>query len=302
MKRIVFYLTLAIKFICISAQGQIASKESFKEINDLLYANKSEIKNDSLQRLNLILPSKDNDFPLLIWIGGGAWSYVNRDMEMDLGRKVAAKGIAFASVGHRLSSAVWKDSTLRNGIKHPEHIKDVASAFKWLYERASEFGYSQDKIFVGGFSSGGHLTALLGMDSTYLSAVGLSPSNMRGMIPIAGAYDIVNYYEVFLNSQTSSSMADTHVKAVFGETKDDFLKASPTQHTKKLSIPILLISEETTYEYTKLFEDKLRAIDYKDFQTLHIHRIGHGELWKHLSYDEESMYRDFIISFIKMNS
>ena len=284
------------------SNGQITSGKSFKETYDILYVEESKIENDSLQRLNIILPVGNKDYPLLIWIGGGAWSYVNRNMEMDLGRKFAENEIAFASIGHRLGPAIWKDSTLNHGVRHPAHIKDVASALKWLYDNASDFGYNQDKIFVGGFSSGAHLTALLAMDSSYLKDVGLSPDKIKGIIPIAGAYDILNYYKVFLNSETGSSMAETHVKAVFGETGKDFIAASPTEYIADLAIPMLLISENNTYNYTKIFEDKIRATEYRDFQVLHIHHMGHGELWKHLSYDENSIYRDFIVHFIRTNS
>lgn len=295
-------LTALLGLLSNCLNGQIASKKSFKEISGILYAEESKIENGSLQRLNIILPVDSKDYTLLMWIGGGAWSYVNRDMEMDLGRKFAAEGIAFASIGHRLSPAIWRDTTLKEGVRHPEHIKDVAAAFKWLYDNASNFGYRPDRIFVGGYSSGAHLTTLLGMDDTYLKEVGLSPEKIRGIIPIAGAYDILSYYKVFLNSETNSSMADTHVKAVFGETEKDFIRASPTEYISNLSVPMLLISENNTYNYTKIFEDKIRAAEYRNFQVLHIHRMGHGELWKHLSYDENSIYRNFIINFIKTNS
>jgi hypothetical protein len=279
--------------------GQTLSGKSFKEANDILYVEKSKIENDSLQRLNIILPVGSKDYPLLIWIGGGAWSYVNRNMEMDLGRKFAEKEIAFASIGHRLSSAIWKDTTLSHGVRHPAHIRDVAAAFKWLYDNASNFEYRKDRIFVGGFSSGAHLAALLAMDGSYLKEVGLSPDKIKGIIPIAGAYDILNYYNVFLNSETNNAMADTHVKAVFGETENDFIAASPTSFINNLSTPMLLLSENNTYNYTKIFEDKIRATSYRNFQVIHVHRMGHGELWKHLSYDENSIYRDFIVNFIK---
>jgi len=279
--------------------GQITYGKSLKETNDILYVEGSKIENDSLQRLNIILPVGSSDYPLLIWIGGGAWSYVNRNMEMDLGRKFAEQQIAFASIGHRLSSAIWKDSTLTHGVRHPEHIKDVAAAFKWLYDHASNFGYSQNLIFVGGFSSGAHLTALHAMDKSYLKEVGLSTDKIKGIIPIAGAYDILDYYKVFLNSESNSSMADTHVKAVFGETEHDFIAASPTEYINNLSTPMLLLSENNTYNYTKIFEDKIRTTKYRNFQVIHIHRMGHGELWRDLSYDENSVYRDFIVNFIK---
>ena len=111
------------------SNGQITSGKSFKEINDILYVEGSKIENDSLQRLNIILPVGSRDYPLLIWIGGGAWSYVNRNMEMDLGRKFAEKEIAFASIGHRLSPAIWKDSVLNRGVRHPDHIKGLRQHF-----------------------------------------------------------------------------------------------------------------------------------------------------------------------------
>ncbi len=98
--------------------------------SDLLYADETSPEDDSLQRLNLALPKGKAKVPLLIWIGGGAWSYVDRNLEMDLAKQLAQAGIAVASVGHRLSPAVWRDSSLTTGIQHPDHAKDIASAFK----------------------------------------------------------------------------------------------------------------------------------------------------------------------------
>lgn len=268
---------------------------AIEEINDLRYVEGEN--SDSLQMLNLVLPSKLDSFPLLIWIGGGAWSYGDRNMEMGIARKFAEKGIAVASVGHRLSPAIWKDSTLNTGIQHPKHIEDIAAAFSWLYDHASEYGYDKNNIFVGGYSSGGHLAALLSLDKQYLEKFGLSMKNIKGVIPIAGAYDISNYHQAFLNG-SRKELADLHVKAVFGDTEEDFSAASPTSFLDQISVPILLISENNSFNYTKIFEDKIRETDFRDFQVLHVHRLGHAGLWKNLAADN-SVYRDFIIGFIK---
>lgn len=300
MNRILTSIIAACLIIHISS-CQETPQSTAKEFNNIRYLNDSNVKNDSLQRLNLVLPAEVSDSPLLIWVGGGAWSYVDHHMEMDLGRKIAAQGIAFATVGHRLSSATWKDPTLTSGIKHPEHMKDLASAFQWLYENASVYGYDKENIFVGGFSSGAHLIALLSMDSTYLNNVGLSPSNIKGVIPISGAYDIQNYFEVFLTSETNSSMAETHVKAVFGETKEDFLQASPTEYISNFTLPMLLMADGDIDGYTKLFEEKLLSSDFRNFQAVYVHDMGHSDLWKNLSYTENSVYRNLITGFIKTN-
>ena len=270
-----------------------------KEINNILYVEKSNVEEDTLQRLNLVLPEKILNAPIVIWIGGGAWSYVNRNMEMDLGRRFAKEGIAFASIGHRLSAATWKIPTQTSGVKHPAHVKDLALAFKWIYDHASTYGYSREKIYVGGFSSGAHLTALLAMDPRYLGEMGLPGNTIKGIGPIAGAYDILDYYNAFLNSKEHSAMAETHVKAVFGETEKDMVDASPTSYIDGFKIPMLLISENSTYGYTTLFEDKLRNSGYRNFQVLHLNAMGHGELWRNLSYEDKSIYRDYIVSFVK---
>lgn len=291
-------LTLIFLFLGTTSYGQNSRYGEFVEINDLSYY--SGLDASHYHKLNLVIPKGKNNFPLLLWIGGGAWSYVDRNMEMDLARKFAREGVAVASVGHRLSPAVWKDSSLTTGIKHPEHIKDIARAFKWLYDNASKYGYSQTNIFVGGFSSGGHLTALLAMDDQYLKNVGCSWQQIRGIIPVAGTYDIPHYYEVL--SEGNLKLADDHVKGVFGNTLEEFLDASPTSYIKRLKVPMLLISDKSTYKYTTFFEDKVRESGFKNFEVIHIQELGHGPLWKNLSFEEQSKYRDRIVAFINTHT
>jgi hypothetical protein len=288
------FLLSSLNFACAQSTNEV----SLKEISNLSYLPEKEIEVDSLQQLNLVLPQGIESPPLFIWIGGGAWAYVNRHMEMDFARKVAKEGIAVASVGHRLSPSLWRDSTRSEGIEHPAHIKDVARAFNWLYEKADTYGYDKDRIFIGGFSSGAHLSALLSMDNRYLKELGLSQDNIKGFIPVSGGYDIVDYYNVFLNG-SNPSMAELHVQAVFGDTEADLIDASPISYLKNMKVPMLMFSENMTYNYTKIFEDALRETEFRDFEVIHVHKLGHAGLWRNLSFEEKSPYRDMIIHFIK---
>jgi len=213
-------------------------------------------------------------------------------------RRIAEEGIAVASVGHRLSPATWQNPDLDKGIQHPKHIEDIAAALKWLVDHATQYGYDQNQLYIGGFSSGAHLAALLCMDDQYLAKHGLSPNLIKGVIPIGGAYDINNYYDVFLNG-SRKELAELHVQAVFGESSEQMYQASPTSYVSKLSTPMLLISENNTYNYASIFEEKIKQTDFKELEVLHIRDMGHGELWRHLSNDEKSSYRMKIIQFIK---
>lgn len=291
-------ISIALFHISIASFCQGKDGYDIVEHNDLSYLSEELVSDDNLQKLNLILPVKNDNFPLLIWIGGGAWSYVDRNQEMDLARKFAKKGIGVASVGHRLSPAIWKDSTLNSGIQHPKHIEDVAASVTWLNDNAAKYGYDKDNIFIGGFSSGGHLSALICLDSTYLNKVGLSTSIFKGVIPISGAYDIIDYHEVLLNGGRPE-LAKLHVEAVFGSTVEGFKKASPSTYLDNLSTPMLLVCDNDLYNYTKFFEDRIRETEFRDVQVVYSYNLSHGGLWRDMSFSEKSMYREIIINFIE---
>ena len=276
--------------------GQTKIKYKVSEIKNIDYLEGKSI--DTIQKLNLVVPKGINDFPLLIWIGGGAWSYVDRNVEMDLAKKFAGEGIAVASVGHRLSAAKWRDSSKSTGVQHPEHIKDLAASIKWLHNNAAEYGYSTEKFFVGGFSSGAHLAALIGLDETYLKEVGFSMNVIKGMIPISGTYDIMNYHEVFANGD-NPELAELHVEAVFGNTEEAFLNASPTSYLDNLGTPMLLIADNAIERYTRFFEKELKKTDFKKYKIIYVPDLNHAELWRNISFDDSSNYRKEIVDFIK---
>lgn len=296
MKRLSIFSIILLALFSTSF-AQTDTKRKTKEFVDLRYLDESQVEVDSLQRLNLVLPVGKEDFPILIWIGGGAWSYVDRYMEMDLSRTFAEAGIAVASVGHRLSPAIWKDPKMNKGIQHPKHVEDIAAAIKWIYDHAQTYGYSTDKIFLGGFSSGAHLAALICLDESYLKKVGLSKNLIKGVIPVSGAYDIENYHEAFLNS-SRPHLAEQHVEAVFGETKKERILASPTHYLENLSVPMLLIADTGIAHYTRLFEDRIRETSFRDMEVIYAYNLSHVELWKDISSGENSAYRAFIHRFI----
>lgn len=262
-------------------------------MEDLRYTEGNEEKHN----LDLYLPAGVENAPVLIWIHGGAWAFGDRKKEKELASQFVRKGIVVAVISYRLSPALWADPKFDQGIQHPEHIQDVAQAFKWVHQQATRYGYSQSRIFVSGYSSGGHLAALLASDGHYLDDVGLSTSNIRGVIPIAGAYDILSYYQTHYKFN-SPKMAEQHVKAVFGYNEEDLVDASPTQYVEKLKTPMLLISESQSYKYTKIYEDALKSANVKNITYLHVREFNHKEFYARLAKDSTSKYRDQIIDFI----
>ncbi len=290
----IFFLFISLNLAC----AQNRPSYEIIETSDISYLVENEIQDENLQKFNLVIPKGVDNPPLFIWIGGGAWAFVNRHQEMNFARKMAKEGFAVASLGHRLSPGVWRDPSLTTGVKHPTHISDVAQAFKWLYEKADSYGYNPDQIFIGGFSSGAHLSTLLSMDTRYLEKLGLSQDHIKGVIPVGGGYDIVAYREVFVNGP-NPAMAVQHVDAVFGDTKDAHIDASPTSYLDNLKVPMLIFSEDMTYNYTKIFEDAMRGTDFRDFEVVHVHTLDHAGLWRNISNEKNSRYRNMMVDFMR---
>ncbi|WNJ17919.1 alpha/beta hydrolase [Pontibacter sp. G13] len=298
-KRWVAYLWMLILPFMGWAQTQPEVKTySLAETPNVPYYPEDSELASNLTQVNFLIPEGVDNPPVFLWIGGGAWAYVNRHQEMALCRKIAERGIAVVSIGHRLSPALIWEPKRETGIKHPEHVKDVAKAFKFVKDHAADYGYNPDQMFIGGFSSGAHLSTLLAMDKRYLEAEGLSQDDIRGIIPVGGGYDIPHYRVELIKEDPSYET--NHINPVFGDTHEEHVDASPVTYIDDFKVPMLMVSENSTYVYSVVFEQLLREIGYTNFQVLNAHDQDHGSLWRHLSNAENSMYREYILDFIRV--
>lgn len=281
-----------------TVRAQDKSPYATREILNLPYVADGE----ELQQLNLVLPQGTDSLPpLLLWLGGGAWAFVDKDQEMPLARLIAAEGIAVASVGHRLSSGAWRDPDLpQTGAQHPAHIEDAAAAFHWLRTHAAEHGYDPARIFVGGYSCGAHLAALLGSDPRYLAEYGYELADIRGLFPIAGAYDIPHYHEFFATHEDPDTrrLAELHVEGVFGSDPAVWREASPSEYLDQVVAPMLLVSDGALFPYTQVYEARIRASSYRKATIYHVLDLNHGQLWRDLAHNARSRHRSVLVDFI----
>lgn len=229
-----------------------ALAQEVSETLDIVYHQGDDFS-DEKHRLDLYVPTDQPVIATMLWIHGGAWAFGDRKADAALARAFAADGVAVASISYRLSRGDWRGEDFPStGVQHPEHIKDVARAFAWLHENAGQFGLDQDRLFVSGFSAGGHLSALLAMDDRYLNAHGLSRSDIRAALPVAGGYDLDAYY-IAIEAGMGEETAIGHVLGVFGP-RDGLADASPITYLSDATIPMLVLTEGQTAEYTRTFE------------------------------------------------
>lgn len=170
-------------------------------------------------KLDLFLPKGQTDFPVLVFIHGGAWVSGDRRLYTSVGRVFAKNGVGTAVISYRLSPAV----------QHPAHIEDCARAFAWVRNNIAARGGRTDQIFVSGQSAGGHLTALLCTNEKYLEEQNCSLADIRGAIPISGIFEF------------RSGRYDR----VIGEGPEAAESASPIRHLSDRCPPFLVLYAES---------------------------------------------------------
>ena len=256
-----------------------------------------ELADADKHKLDIYLPEGLEEFPTVLWIHGGAWVVGGRKQEEQLARRFAERGIGMVAISYRLSPGIWMDPSLDSGIEHPSHIQDCVQALKWMIEHGEEYGIQTDKLIASGYSAGAHLSALMAADPTYLKEVGLSTDNLLGAVPVAGAYDMIAYYEDHLR-ESGKEMADGHVLGVFGDL-DRVQSGSPTKYIGQTQTPMLVVSETDTHGYTQVYEKMIEAAQVDHIEFYHDRKLTHQTLYKSLSSTENSPTRDIIIAYIQ---
>lgn len=130
-----------------SAQLQSTSPKSYR---DLAYVPDGHER----QKLDLYLPLEGENFPLIIWIHGGAFRMGSKEgNEHDpLPFDYLAQGYALASINYRLSQhAIF-----------PAQIEDCQAAVRYLRAHAAQYNLDPARFVAWGPSAGGHLAAMLG--------------------------------------------------------------------------------------------------------------------------------------------
>ena len=183
---------------------------------DLAY-NPAKDADPVKHKLDLYVPKGAKDYPVMVFVHGGAWKSGNKDLYAPLGENFASQGIGTAIINYRLSGG-------NRTTKHPDHIQDVAKAFAWVKENCGKYGGNKDKLFVSGHSAGGHLVALLAMDESYLKAEKCSASDIRGVVAVSGVYTI----------------SPVVLSGIFGKDEEVCKSASPVTYVKGKHPPFLI--------------------------------------------------------------
>ena len=122
----------------------------------------------------------DSSGPVLVFIHGGYWQMRAKETFSFLAAGPLAHGIHTAFIGYTLAP----EKPLA-GI-----VSEVRSAIAWLAARVADFGGDPTRIYLSGWSAGGHLTAMT-----------LDEPAVKGGLAISGIYDLEPMRLCYINDK-----------------------------------------------------------------------------------------------------
>lgn len=173
----IFLCVIILQTIGVFSLAADPGKETYRIVRNIIYHQEDTIN----CRLDLYLPEAANDYMTLIWFHGGSLKEGSRT-KIDasaIGNGIGSEGIAAVIVDYRL----YPDA------QFPDFLLDAAASVSWVLEHIEDYGGDPDKVFVGGHSAGGYITAMLAMDHSYLDSFSKNPGDVCGYIPVSGQMD-----------------------------------------------------------------------------------------------------------------
>lgn len=228
--------------------------------------------------LDLYLPEGASGFPTLIWFHGGGLTVGDKagEMEVDIARSLAARGVAVAMVNYRLSRQV----------NFPAYVEDAAASVAWVLEHIEGYRGDRDRVFVSGHSAGGYLAAMVGIDPRYLAAHGHEPNDLAGFAPISG------------QMVTHATIREERGLPSDRPIVDD---AAPVHHVRRDAPPFLAIAgsddRPARMEENSYFVAALKAVGHVDASYLEFEGRDHGTIIAGIPEDDDPVGRalmDFI--------
>lgn len=164
----IFFLSLTITLH--SQPTEYELKENIHYYSDSI--NQSDKYINERCVLDVYYPKNIKNFSVIVWFHGGGLKGGNKEIP----EAFKNKGVGVVAVNYRLSPKV----------KSPKYIEDAAAAVAWVFKNITKFGGDTSLIFVTGYSAGGYLALMIGLDKSWLQKHNIDANRIAGIISLSG--------------------------------------------------------------------------------------------------------------------
>lgn len=144
------------------AERSVASRGDARARLDIPYGERPRMKLD-------YLPAESAGAALFAFIHGGYWQMREKESFAVFADGPRTHGISFVSIGYTLAP----EARLRT------IVEEIRQALTFLVGHAEDLGFDPTRIFVGGWSAGGHLATMM-----------LDHPAIKGALSISGLYEL----------------------------------------------------------------------------------------------------------------
>lgn len=176
--------------------------------------------------LDVYYPTEIKNFPVVIWFHGGGLT----GGEKEIPEALKEKSFAVIGVNYRLSPKV----------KAPGYIEDAAAAVAWVFKNIKNYGGDTSLIFVSGYSAGGYLTKMIGLDKKWLAYHNIDADKIAGLISLSG--------------QAITHFTVREERGIPG-TQPIIDELAPLYHVRKNAPPLVLITGDSELELLGRYEE-----------------------------------------------
>ena len=194
-------------------------------------------------QLDIAMPQAGGPYPAVVVFHGGAWrsgsrADLSRNGKDAAGRPVASLIEMIAARGYVVATASYR---LAPEHHFPAQIEDARAAVRFLRTNAATYHLDPDKIAAGGFSAGGHLALLLGLNPPAV------PDPTDADTPSARVQAVVSFFgptDLSLYTASEGLMDGYMVPFLGKKAKTDpevIRRASPIEFVSKDDPPVLMV-------------------------------------------------------------
>jgi acetyl esterase/lipase len=193
---------------------------------------------DKAHQMSLYTPVVGKNFPLIIYVHGGAWTARPNIQPVWLSRAIK-RGYAVALVNYRLA----QESPF------PSQMEDLNTALAYIKNSAAKFNLNADRIGLWGTSAGGHLVSLMAtsINNSEMSLGSKAELRMvRAACDFCGPCDLYTLGTEVVPGKVWDTTSATSSLAIFlgglpSQMKTMALKATPSTYVSSACPPILIL-------------------------------------------------------------
>ncbi len=221
-------------------------------------------------RADIAFPSElQGTYPALIFISGSGWgNWWGYGMDR---HQFNSAIVTAAEHGYVAATVDYRPTSIKENGKakypHPAQLADVRSAIRWLRANAAKYHVDANHIGAIGWSSGGHLSLMLGLagpepDQKETDNASFS-SQVQAVVSLAGPTELSRMYHEASYPGISDALSD-----LMGGTPEqvpaNYRKASPLYYVTRNAPPILIIQgdndTEVPYDQATLFVEAMKNL------------------------------------------